>query len=138
MNLVEAMNSEFPANREAICHLLGASDVQLVCHGTDFNIVADGRRVAEFSMDSLFGCSGLCVFYHSQIATRHRGKGLGKLLHTMRLDAVRRAGFGMVQCTTRADNAAQIRILEQNGWNRSAEFCNPRTGNNVLVWLKRL
>jgi len=136
---------------EKVCiplkELIGASKVVVGGNGTyrdgdSFQIIAEIQKknvvVADFRMSALDGCAAVCVFHHSNVNDKMRGMGIGTMLHVVRLNAAKRSGFALAQCTTLNNNEPQIKILENFGWCKNHQFFNPKTENTILMWSRNL
>lgn len=99
---------------------------------------ADGTLAAEFHLQQLPGCCGVCVSTGAQVHHSYQKKGLGVLLNSLRIDMARELGFGVLLCTDKMTNKPQRKILAANGWKDVHKFINPRTGNTIAISLINL
>lgn len=91
----------------------------------------EDKVVANFSLQQLQGCCGVCVSYHSLIQFSYRGTGLGNVLCELRIDIARRKGYGLLICTDVDNNVPQKKIMENLNFKRATQFTNPRTKHLV-------
>lgn len=96
------------------------------------------RKIASFRCVEMPGCNGVGVFHRFWISESERARGLGKALMPIKLRAAKAAGYGSVICTVLATDAAQQRILTENGFTTGVNFLNPKTGNAVQIYAKIL
>lgn len=68
-------------------------------------------RLSYFPM-----CRHILVSTDAEVSEKVRGKGLGKILHRLRLELAKSGLVQMLLCTARADNEAQNKILLANDW----------------------
>lgn len=90
--------------------------------------------VATFALKELPGCCGVLVSFYSEVAENYRKQGLGTLLNGVRMDAARRAGYGLLLATVLQSNQIEKALLKDNGWVLTREFRNPKTQNIVEVY----
>jgi predicted GNAT superfamily acetyltransferase len=91
-----------------------------------------------YELNPFPGCNQLVVSNHSWICPSKRGKGLGTVIHRQRLEKAKILGYDYVLCTVKADNVPQINLLNHNGWKCLDEFHNRETGNDVMIFGRRL
>lgn len=91
-----------------------------------------------YELNPFPGCNQVVVSNHSWIPPANRGKGMGDYAHRERLHQIRALGYNYALCTVKADNVAQIAILERNGWKKLDDFFNTETGNQVELWGKHV
>ena len=89
--------------------------------------------LASFQLVQMIGCCGILVSTQSSVHRKLRGKGLGTVLNSLRVEMARNMGYGILLCTDVESNAAQRKILAKNGWQDIYDFKNPRTGNRVFI-----
>ena len=89
-------------------------------------------------IDSLPGCSQICVFHSVFIPEQFRGMGFGKEAHYARLEEARLLGYQIALCTIVVGNVAQEKILLHFGWKAVKQFQSYKTKNDVQVWIKLL
>lgn len=89
-------------------------------------------------IDNLPGCSQIAVFHSVFVLPGLRGKGLGKQAHAERLVEAENLGYDVAMCTAQLSNEPQIRILEENKWERVHVFTSKKTGNAVGIFIKEL
>ena len=116
---------------EPIIETLGNGVYQLATYGASRYVV-----VSAFSMKEFPGCCGIVVFYHASVAEDFRGKGLGKLLLTLREESARKAGYTQAYATVLESNKAELAILGAAKWESMDRFENQRT-RNIVVSLKK-
>lgn len=89
--------------------------------------------VASFQLYPMINCCGICVSTQAEVAPEYRGRGLGTLLNSLRIDIARYLGYGLLLCTDVDSNEYQRRILKKNGWKDIHTFLNPRTKNKIHI-----
>lgn len=70
------------------------------------------------------GNNFMVVSNNAFIYPHYRGKGHGQTQHKERLAKARELGYSAIVCTVNKNNAAEIHILEQNGWTRCGDIYN--------------
>jgi predicted GNAT family acetyltransferase len=103
-----------------------------------FSIQKNDEEIGRFRMKELPGCSGAVVFCRAWVPSAFRGRGFGKMMHKVRIEAARRAGYSLAICTVVVTNASQIAILTEFGWRLARQWRNPKTGNDVGLWTRGL
>lgn len=96
------------------------------------------QEVARFNLVPMPGCCGICISTGSKVDDEFKGKGIGTLLNSLRIDIAREMGYGLLMCTDVETNTPQRRILGKNGWRDIHKFVNPRTKNSVYVTVVNL
>lgn len=110
-------------------------------HDIRIETVADHKfesTVVNFRLQELPGCCGILVSYNTAVYPKYRGKGVNSFLQGIKEKIAEANGYTVLVATTRADNAAEIHILEKYGWVRSYDFVNNRTRNPVVFYIKNL
>ena len=93
-------------------------------------------ELARFHISQMPGCRAVAIFSRSWVRSDYQGKGIGTLLHKMRLDAAKAGGFSVAICTIDVNNKPQRAILEKFRWvDRGSPFTNADTGHTVQVWM---
>jgi GNAT superfamily N-acetyltransferase len=75
-----------------------------------------GEEISSFTITFIQGSRHLVVFEQVKVAPVFQGKGLGDLLHKMRLGIARSTEAKIALCTCREENIPQVKILKNNGW----------------------
>lgn len=96
------------------------------------------ENLGQFNLTELPGCCGVVVSHGALVHEKFRGKGVGDLLHKLRLEAAKEQGYGLALCTTIAGNEEQKKILLKNGWVCFQTFKNPKTRHLIELWSKVL
>lgn len=94
--------------------------------------------IADFSLTQLPGCCGILVSHSSCIGSEFRKKGLGNLLHELRIELAKLNGYTILLCTDVVGNVHQKKILDKFGWESIFQFRNKRTNNWVEISVKDL
>lgn len=85
------------------------------------NLYQHGIRIASFTLSLLPGNANVLIS-HSVWVTYHMwGKGIGSLLHTVRLNAAKAVGADAIVCTVRHDNKRELAILAKNNWDKLSD-----------------
>lgn len=100
-----------------------------------FSVNVDERAIARFILQDMVNCSGIIVSSDVYIAPKLRNKGLGTLINRFTVDFCTYYGYGIMQATDRDSNEAQKKIFIKNGWNLMTTFKNPKTNNDINVWM---
>lgn len=102
-------------------------------------------QIAQFNITYLPACAPIAVFHDVSVAHGYRGKGIGKLLHQLRLNIAKAAHCTLVMCTVDRDNYVEQAILETNGWSRVKSFDRQytwppfnRNKDALNLWIKSL
>jgi GNAT superfamily N-acetyltransferase len=106
------------------------------CH--TFNVLGSGKpgdvpSISSFKLKMLPGCCGVCISTGSYVYPNFRGKGIGTLLNSFRIDVARCMRYGLLMCTDVVDNIPQRKLLNKNGWKEIVTFNNPQTKNNIAM-----
>lgn len=90
-------------------------------------------------IDTLPGCSQVGVSHSVFIPPDLRGKGLGKKANAIRLGYMQEhLCYDYALCTVDLNNARQVHILIENGWQKLDEFISSKTGHRVALYGRRL
>lgn len=92
--------------------------------------------VAGFSLMPMPGCCGILVSTGSFVHESWRGRGIGKLMQTMKEWFARELKVGCLLATVVKGNQPEENLLRKTGWRPVSEFVNPKTGNTINVWKK--
>lgn len=96
--------------------------------------------VSVYELDNLPGSSQVCVSHSMFVKPEHRGQGLADQEHKDRLAAIKDLGYDYAICTVDKSNAAQVHLLEKNGWTNLDFFWSQKTGHSVGIygrWISR-
>lgn len=74
--------------------------------------------LGSFALSPFPGNSAVVVSSDVELSNGYRGFGVGRLLHSMRLKAMKEAGAWSALCTVGSGNEAEIAIVEKNGWTK--------------------
>lgn len=91
-----------------------------------------------YELNPFPGCNQIVVSNHAFIYPKYRGKGLGQSQHQQRLAKAKELGYNLILCTVNKSNAAELHILDKNGWLPVERFTNTETGNDVAIWSRQL
>lgn len=102
------------------------------------------KMVASFSISYLPSCSWIVLFHNVEVYPDFRNKGIGKYLHTLRIQIAKISNGTLAMATVERDNYREQGILEKNGWKKMLNF-KRKTWNkvlendkNVTLWVKEL
>ena len=84
------------------------------------------------------GCNQIVVSNHAFIYPVKRNMGHGKENHKLRIERAKFMGYDYLICTVKADNKAELMILNKNNFKELDEFLNTETGNLVKIFGKKL
>jgi hypothetical protein len=98
-------------------------------------LIPDKRApvAANWELQSMPHCCGICVSTNSAVHWTLRKRGLGTVLNSLRIHLAKSLGYSLLLCTDKAGNIAQRRILEHNGWRDIHSFENDFTGNRIYI-----
>lgn len=108
------------------------------CSPGQFSLYKNEKYIANFYLQQLPGCCGVCISHSNYISPHYRNKGLGRLLNRMRQQIAWDSGYTIMLCTDRKANVPQQKILKKTGWEEVSAFKNRRTQNDVGVHVKKL
>lgn len=91
------------------------------------------KVAATFALLPMPGCCGICISTGAYVCSDLRGRGLGTILNTIRIEIARYMGYTVLLCTDVESNKAQRAILAKNGWKDIYQFVNKRTKNTVNI-----
>lgn len=94
--------------------------------------------IANFRLKELHGCCGVMVSHNAHVAERLQKHGLGGILLEVRMNAVRRHGYGQMLATVLEGNTTERKVLEKAGWRLVGEFRNPKTNSIVCDYVVNL
>lgn len=96
------------------------------------------ESIASFTLTCLPGdtCDVL-VSSGSFVYTQYQGKGIGRLLHRLRLDIAKECKCQRVLATVRTDNKRQLALMESFGWTKLTEY-GGQHGSPIGMWVKTL
>ncbi len=97
-----------------------------------------GKPVGYYELNNFPGCNQLVVSNHSCIFPEYRGKGLGQALSEEKIALAKSEGYDYMMATVVATNERQLRIMENNGWTKLDTFFNRESGNEVIIFGRRL
>lgn len=103
-----------------------------------FRIDADGKSIITFQLKDMYNCSGIIVATDLFIAPGIRHMGLGKLITSFVADFSRYYGYGILQASDKVSSEYQCKIFEKLGWEKTTSFFNPKTKNELVIWLLKL
>lgn len=91
--------------------------------------------IGEYALTGMPGCPWtVCISHDAFVPEELRGQGFGQLLHKQRLNKMRDMGYSFAICTVNADNEAQKKILNKNGWYHLWTFQEHCEGHNVSLY----
>lgn len=93
------------------------------------------HALASFTLKDMYNCCGIIVGSDLYVSEDYSNKGVGTLLTKFMMDFSKYYGYGVLQATDREDNEYQKKIFEKLGWIVSHKFRNPKTNNNLIMWL---
>ena len=99
------------------------------------------KYAQQFFLSGFPGCCGLAIAHNLCVPITFQNHGLGTLFNQMQLDLAKAAGFGACLATDKIqDNEFYYsqKLLKKNGWNTLTRFKNPRTKNNVDIFMINL
>lgn len=103
-----------------------------------YRLSSNGMYVASFSMTHMPECPAIVVSHSSGVSYDLQGKGIGKILHSARIEACLEVGVVLMQATVVKGNVAEERLMDRYGWDKLSEFYNKDTGRDVCLYQKDL
>lgn len=103
-----------------------------------FRIDCNGKIIVTFQLKDMYNCSGIIVATDLFVAIGIRKLGLGTLITQFVTDFSSYYGYGVLQASDKISNEYQIKIFEKLGWQKSLTFTNPKTKNELVIWLLKL
>ena len=97
-----------------------------------------GYYIAWFRLRQLPGCCAFCLSTGAHVDHQFQRKGVNKIAMRLREHIAEWAGYSAIICTDIESNHAQRKSLAANGWQDIFSVVNKRTGNNVIVSVKKL
>lgn len=89
-------------------------------------------------INSFPGCAQLAVSNNAFIYPDHRGKGLGKINHRLRISRMKQMGYDAVVATVVVGNAKEEAILKENGWSHVFTFQSKVTEKFIGLWVRKI
>ncbi len=90
-------------------------------------------------LTTLPGCSQVVVSHAVYTPKYRRGKGFGKQALKERLQFISgELGYDYILCTVRVSNIAEQRLLGSNGFFRLDKFLSSNSGEEILIFGKKL
>jgi len=102
-----------------------------------FRIDAGGKSIATFQLKDMYNCNGIIVGSDLLVIRAFRNKGLGTLLTKFMMEFSKYYGYGVIQAADLTSNEYQVKIFTKLGWEKSINFNNPKTGNNLTIWFNK-
>lgn len=99
----------------------------------EYKLTIAGEVLASFKLYPMIGCCGICVSTQAFVNPSFRGRGLGTLMNSIRIDIARYNGYSLLLCTDIEKNEPQRKILKSNGWKDIHKFINKRTQNTIFI-----
>ena len=84
------------------------------------------------------GCNQITVSNHAFIYKVKRGQGKGHQNHKLRVERAKFMGYDYLMCTVKADNVAELKILNRGDFKELDEFINSETGSTIKIFGKKL
>lgn len=102
----------------------------------DYELIGKDRTgwfpIAKFGILPMPGCHKIAIFHRVSTEGRLRHKGVGGELLRLRILAAEAIGYRIILCTTRSTNAAEIKLLEINGFVKSSWYYED--GKLIYLW----
>jgi GNAT superfamily N-acetyltransferase len=103
-----------------------------------FRIDLKGVAVASFTVKDMYNCCGIIVASDLFVYDKYRNMGVGTLITKFIIEFSTHYGYGLLQASDKEDSLYQRKIFEKTGWTESSKFKNPKTKNNLIMWLHNL
>ncbi|GAI02626.1 unnamed protein product [marine sediment metagenome] len=95
-----------------------------------------GSHVAHGYLIPMPGCCGVIVSTEAYVNYDQRGKGIGDVMHRLRIELAADRGYTCMICTDITANEPQAKIIKKNGWKLVHDFNNKRTANPVSIHVR--
>ena len=89
-------------------------------------------------LNSFPGCNQIVVSNHAFIYKNKRGQGKGHRNHQLRGERAKFLGYDYLICTVKANNIAELKILDKGGFKELDEFDNSETGSTIKLYGKKI
>lgn len=100
-----------------------------------FSISNGQKAIARFILQDMINCSGIIIASDVFVSKVLANKGVGTLINKFCIDFCRYYGYGIIQATDKDINEYQKKIFIKNEWKLTASFVNPKSLNNINVWM---
>lgn len=100
-----------------------------------FSVSNGQKAIARFILQDMINCSGIIINSDVFISKLFTNKGVGSLINKFCIDFCRYYGYGIIQATDKDINEYQKKIFTKNEWKLVASFTNPKSLNNINVWM---
>ena len=95
----------------------------------------EGVPVGFYELNTFPGSNQIVVSNHSTILPEFRKQGHGLRMAQVRLARAQMQGFDYMLCTVRADNAAQLRLMQKvGGWKNLDTFLSRESGVYIAIF----
>jgi hypothetical protein len=98
-------------------------------------IDCEGKVIGTFQLKDMYNCCGIIVGSDLFINDGMRSRGLGTLFTKFMIDFSKYYGYGILQAADVTKNEYQIKIFNKLKWIPVIEFKNPKTGNDLTMWV---
>ena len=98
-------------------------------------------ELSKWTMYELPGNCGVAISSDIWINPEYRRRGLNHVFNKVRQRMAQLADYGALIATTIADTESvrpENATLRRREFTAEEEFCNPNTGNKVILWFKNL
>ena len=99
---------------------------------------AKGATVTSWGLYQFPSCCALCVSTLANVVPEFRNSGINKLSNQLRQKIAAHEGYAALICTDVMDNTPERRTLVSEDFVDIFQVHNPRTGNEVMISVKRL
>lgn len=100
--------------------------------------ISTSRLILTFNLSSFPACCGIVVSNAANVHPSFTGKGINTIANQFRLELAKILGYGMIIAADIMSNKASIKTLNKNDWKQINTFINPRSGNELGVFIKNL
>jgi len=103
-----------------------------------FKVDYNKLTIVTFDLKDMYNCCGIIVGSNLLVSKNFRNKGIGSIATKFMSDFSSYYGYGVLQGADKKNNEYQVKIFEKQGWLKSLEFINAKTGNTLNIWLLNL
>ena len=91
-----------------------------------------------FKLIEMPGCCAYLISTGTFVGRNYTGKGVAQFLQELNYEMAKDAKYPYLFATTRENNKAENHILNKFDWVSVDKIKNTRTGNNIIMWRKKI
>lgn len=114
-------------------------DVGFGCKLNKYSVRYQGDDlITSWGLYEFPSCCAFCVSTQAYVAPKFRGNGINTLASSLRQSIAANAGYSAIICTDVESNQAERHTLKTAGFSDIYTIDNKRTGNTVIISVKKL